>query len=323
MDFSLDDETRMMKETIHEWAQEKALPRAKEIEANSKFPEDLVMELEQLGFLAPYIPESFACQEYTPVLGHGFKSDGALDEYECWKLLTSKQKGDYPGGGFYSESHYMLVARHMLQFETIIKLWDESIPSTSFYTDIILTPVLLAEQSQRTQDSQPLYSKELEKQSGVKTKQKKKGATGKIKKKDAKKLFLFAYNSKNSKVVHFIKSEMVKRGLRIWIDTEQIKPGDDYIDLIQNAILEAESVVIIIGSYGIGKWQDVEYKSALIQRVKRKAHVVPVLLPGVDKIPDDLLFLQNLDSVSFNKNVREKEALDRLEWGLTGRHPNG
>ena len=59
MDFSLDDETRMIKDTIHKWAQEKALPRAKEIDESHEVPLDLVKELGELGFLAPYIPTEY------------------------------------------------------------------------------------------------------------------------------------------------------------------------------------------------------------------------------------------------------------------------
>ena len=56
MDFSLNEESRMIKDTIHKWAQERALPRAKQIDVTREFPMDLVKELGELGFLAPGIP---------------------------------------------------------------------------------------------------------------------------------------------------------------------------------------------------------------------------------------------------------------------------
>jgi butyryl-CoA dehydrogenase len=59
MDFSLSEETRMIKETIHKWAQEKALPRAKKIDETREFPADLIKELGELGFLAPTIPTEY------------------------------------------------------------------------------------------------------------------------------------------------------------------------------------------------------------------------------------------------------------------------
>ena len=59
MDFSLNEESRMIKDTIHKWAQEKALPRAKYIDETREFPMDLVMELGELGFLSPSIPVEY------------------------------------------------------------------------------------------------------------------------------------------------------------------------------------------------------------------------------------------------------------------------
>jgi len=59
MDFTLSEETRMIKETIHKWAQEKALPRAKQIDESREFPADLIKELGELGFLAPTIPQEY------------------------------------------------------------------------------------------------------------------------------------------------------------------------------------------------------------------------------------------------------------------------
>jgi butyryl-CoA dehydrogenase len=59
MDFTLDEETRMIKDTIHKWAQEKALPKAKEIDESRQIPPEMIKELGELGFLAPYVPPQY------------------------------------------------------------------------------------------------------------------------------------------------------------------------------------------------------------------------------------------------------------------------
>lgn len=59
MDFTLDEETRMIKDTIHKWAQEKMLPKAKEIDESRQIPPELIKELGELGFLAPYVPAEY------------------------------------------------------------------------------------------------------------------------------------------------------------------------------------------------------------------------------------------------------------------------
>ncbi|MCD6217084.1 acyl-CoA dehydrogenase family protein [bacterium] len=59
MDFSLDEETRMIKESIHKWAQEKALPLGKQIDESREIPQELIKELGELGYLAPYVPAEY------------------------------------------------------------------------------------------------------------------------------------------------------------------------------------------------------------------------------------------------------------------------
>jgi butyryl-CoA dehydrogenase len=59
MDFTLDEETRMIKDTIHKWAQEKALPKAKEIDESRQIPPEMILELGELGFFGPCIPPEY------------------------------------------------------------------------------------------------------------------------------------------------------------------------------------------------------------------------------------------------------------------------
>jgi len=34
-----------------------------------------------------------------------------------------------------------------------------------------------------------------------------------------------------------------------------------------------------------------------------------------------MIFLKESNCVKFNANINETEALDNLEWGITGKHP--
>ena len=57
------------------------------------------------------------------------------------------------------------------------------------------------------------------------------------------------------------------------------------------------------------------------QFVKAGIPVIPVLLPRVDSIPDDLLFLRQFNWVQFVSSINDAEAFNRLEWGITGQWP--
>jgi len=130
-----------------------------------------------------------------------------------------------------------------------------------------------------------------------------------------------AHNSQDKPQVKVIASELKQRGLNPWIDEEQIPPGRWFQDVIQQAIPHVKSAAIFIGLRGLGKWQTVELRTFISQCVEVNMPVIPVLLPGVDKIPPNLPFLKELNWVSFTNGINEIEALDNLEWGITGCKP--
>ncbi len=130
-----------------------------------------------------------------------------------------------------------------------------------------------------------------------------------------------AHNSQDKPQVETIAGELKRRGLRPWLDKEQIPPGRWFQDIIQQAITQVKSAAIFIGPSGLGKWQALELRSFISQCVEADLPVIPVLLPGVNNIPEKLLFLKELNWVRFTHKVDDAEALDNLEWGITGKHP--
>jgi hypothetical protein len=130
-----------------------------------------------------------------------------------------------------------------------------------------------------------------------------------------------AHNTEDEREVECIGEALRLRGLNPWLDKEQIPPGRWFQDLIQRAIPVVKSAAIFIGPKGIGRWQTLELRSFISQCVERGIPTIPVLLPGATKFPPELLFLQQLNWVRFRKSIDEVEALDDLEWGVTGEHP--
>jgi tetratricopeptide (TPR) repeat protein len=125
-----------------------------------------------------------------------------------------------------------------------------------------------------------------------------------------------AHNSVDKPQVRAIATKLREQGIKPWLDEEQIPPGISFQDEIQKAIPLIKSAAIIIGTQGLGKWQIMELRSLITKFVDRKIPVIPVLLPGVDNIPGDLLFLQELNWVKFEQ-IDDPTAFYRLEWGIT------
>lgn len=110
MDFSLDEETRMIKESIHKWAQEKALPLAKQIDESREIPQELIKELGELGYLAPSIPTEYGgaglTYTQTAIIGEELARAeaglatlmGAHNSLGCYSVInfgTDEQKKKY------------------------------------------------------------------------------------------------------------------------------------------------------------------------------------------------------------------------------------
>lgn len=130
-----------------------------------------------------------------------------------------------------------------------------------------------------------------------------------------------AHNNRDKPQVEAISNQLKRRGYKPWLDKEQIPPGRWFQDVIQQAISDVKSAAIFIGQSGLGKWQVAELKVFISRCVEAGIPVIPVLLPGVKDVPKDLLFLHELNWVRFTKSVNDTEALDNLEWGITGKHP--
>ena len=130
-----------------------------------------------------------------------------------------------------------------------------------------------------------------------------------------------AHNNQDKPDVLTVAESLKRRGICPWIDVEQVPPGRWFQDIIQAAIPNVTSAAIFIGPHGVGKWQAVELRTFISQCVERGLPVIPVLLPGLNDPPRELLFLHELNWVKFRERLDEKEALDRLQWGITGKKP--
>jgi hypothetical protein len=130
-----------------------------------------------------------------------------------------------------------------------------------------------------------------------------------------------AHNSADKPIEEKINSKLKERGLSPWLDKERIPPGRWFQDVIQDTIGKISSAAIIIGTKGLGRWQVVELRSFISQCVERNIPVIPVLLPGVERLPRELVFLNEFNWVKFKSSADEDDALDNLVWGITGKHP--
>jgi GUN4-like/TIR domain len=137
--------------------------------------------------------------------------------------------------------------------------------------------------------------------------------------KNVKPRVFLAHNSRDKSQIRTIADKLNQKGIDTWLDEEQIPPGVSFQDRIQKAIVEIDCAIIFIGKQGLGKWQGWELKAFFSKLVQSSIPLIPVLLPGVNNIPDDLPFLKELNWVQFTDNLEDPSIINKLVWGITGK----
>jgi hypothetical protein len=129
-----------------------------------------------------------------------------------------------------------------------------------------------------------------------------------------------SHNSKDKPTVRILARALEERGLRVWLDEEQLPPGRAWQSEIENIIQTTHSAAVLVGKDGLGPWEIPEMNACLSQFVKRNMPVIPVLLPDAPLRPELPLFLQELTWVDLRSGI-SLAGLNRLEWGITGVKP--
>ena len=128
------------------------------------------------------------------------------------------------------------------------------------------------------------------------------------------------HNSKDKSLVRKISDQLKARGLNPWLDEEGISGGDGFMKRIQKVIVNVESALIFFGEHGEGKWQEIEIDVCYSRYVDKKLKVIPVLLPGVEEVPENQQFLGRLQWIKFSHPL-DKTALDKLEYAIRSKEP--
>ncbi|MCB1718563.1 MAG: TIR domain-containing protein, partial [Candidatus Competibacteraceae bacterium] len=117
----------------------------------------------------------------------------------------------------------------------------------------------------------------------------------------------------------------IKNGLQaagapmIWQDTDQIKVGDNWIDVLQRTLEDCSAYVILVGTGGIHRWVKAELSYALKRHYDSDGQfpIYPLLLPGVvpeKDLPPFLSLIQAQTLASLTPDPTEFQHLaERLQ----------
>ena len=125
-----------------------------------------------------------------------------------------------------------------------------------------------------------------------------------------------SYHSGDEDWVATLKTALQSRGIRVWLDSEQIRPGDRFPGALARAIGSVGCVVLVLSPGSArSRWVEEEYHLALA----RNCHVLPVIIDDVD--PPG--FMAGRTWVDFRDESQFAANLDRLIFGITGNRPGG
>jgi butyryl-CoA dehydrogenase len=100
-DLTLSEEQELAQRTARDFAREKVLPRAREIDQQGKVPKELLAEMASLGFLGIYVPESYG---------------GAGLDALSYALVTEEINRACASTGVVMSSHVSLVVDPLLHY---------------------------------------------------------------------------------------------------------------------------------------------------------------------------------------------------------------
>jgi len=131
-----------------------------------------------------------------------------------------------------------------------------------------------------------------------------------------------SHNSKDKSSIRKLAVALRKRSIKVWLDEEELVPGENWQPAMAKAIVNSLAVAVCIGPSGIGPWEDEEMQGALTIAVREKRRVIPVILPSAPpEHPELSLFLTNRTWVDLRHGITDA-GLTKLIWGIKGAKQN-
>ncbi|MHC5933435.1 GUN4 domain-containing protein [Nostoc sp.] len=133
-----------------------------------------------------------------------------------------------------------------------------------------------------------------------------------------------AHNGLDKPQIIEIARHLKQKGLNPWLDKEQILGGDTILEKVYEGITQSKTGAFFISPNGLGNFQEsIELYTVinwfLTQQQKSQGfRVIPILLPGVAKVPDKISYLAIWRWIQFTKS-NDEEALGDLIRSIRGR----
>ena len=130
-----------------------------------------------------------------------------------------------------------------------------------------------------------------------------------------------SYHSADGEFVTALVADLKSRGVTVWLDREQIRPGDRFIKNLEEALAKVRCVVFVISPGSLrSAWVQEEFHRTLTlaNTAIGERRLIPILIDDAE--PPG--FLANRSWVDFRDVAKRADSLDQLMFGITGRSPS-
>lgn len=115
-----------------------------------------------------------------------------------------------------------------------------------------------------------------------------------------------------------LKDALQSRGLKVWLDRDEIRPGNLFIGDLENGLANSRAVALIVSPEALASnWVIEEYHRALNLTHEKNLQLIPIILRKAE-LPG---FLANRSWVDFSDELTFNDNLGKLIWGITGKVP--
>lgn len=126
-----------------------------------------------------------------------------------------------------------------------------------------------------------------------------------------------SYKSDDSAWTERLRDDLRKRGVKVWLDKHEIRPGDLFAEALEKGLESSRSVGLIVTEKSLASgWVKEEYYRALSLSKAHDRPLIPILLENAS-LPG---FLASRNYIDFRLDSDYEENIDTLIWpGITGR----
>jgi hypothetical protein len=129
-----------------------------------------------------------------------------------------------------------------------------------------------------------------------------------------------SHSSADKSWVTKLKDDLLRYGVSVWLDKDEIRPGDLFGKALEQALDNSRAVALVVSPEAINSgWVEEEYYRALTlaENKQTPAQIIPVILRDAE-LPG---FLQSRNWVDFRDETTYAQSVWTLVWGITGKKP--